>query len=97
MKKLFLTLSLAACGAFAISCGGPRTPRAEESLSSDKIPPGTRATANIDGQGFDATYIREDVMLNHDEHGTNLQNPNRPAGVSDTLKTNQKSAVPNHE
>jgi hypothetical protein len=66
----------------------------EEAISYDKIPPGARATANIDGRHFDITTIREDVMLNHDEHGTRLPHSSRPTtDVSDTLKTTEKATA----
>lgn len=91
-------MCIAVCGTMVVSCGGPNTPRAGRAISYDYIPPGERVTANIDGRNFDVTYTREDVMLNHDEHGTRLQAPNRDSTqVADPLKTNQKAAVENHE
>jgi len=91
MKKQFLTISLAMFGALAVSCGGPSTPRVEASISYDKVPPGERVTANIDGQHFDIDVFRDDVMLNHDEHGTSLMHHTRPTtDISDTLKTTDK-------
>ncbi len=94
MKKQILTVALAVCGTVAVSCGGPSTPRVESSISYDKIPPGQRATANIDGHNFDIDVVRDDVMLNHDEHGTTLQHHSRASTeVSDTLKTTDKNTA----
>ena len=98
MKKQLLIICIAVGGTVAVSCGGPSTPRAGRAVSYDYIPPGERVTANIDGRDFDVTFTREDVMLNHDEHGTSLHTPNRDSiGVPDHMKTNEKAAVENHE
>jgi hypothetical protein len=58
------------------------------------VPPGQRVTFNIDGRHVDMADFREDVMLNHDEHGNILQQRDRPTTeMNEAYKTTDKDRV----
>jgi hypothetical protein len=96
MKNPFLVLSIAVCSVAAVACGGPNTPKAGVALTYDKVPPGGRATANIDGKNFEVNVIREEAVRNRGQNGYSSPQPTRAATpVSDTSRTAERSAGPN--
>jgi hypothetical protein len=90
MRKITSVLGIAIIGVFTLACE-PSTPGVDKSISYDRVPPGQRATANIDGRHFDINVFRDDVMLNHDAHGTTLQRRDRTSTeINEALKTTDK-------
>lgn len=99
MKKQILTIAIAVCGTIAVSCGGPSTPRAGRAISYDKIPPGERYSANIDGRPMEIDFVRENVpikdeeLLNHDPGENRIGRD--PQNMPQRVLTNDADSVTN--
>ena len=95
MKRKYLSIvMMAAASLLTVSCG-PSDPRAEEQVTTTKVPPGDRSTTNIGGTTLGDTATRGDeVLLNHTQGENHIGRD--PQNIDEEALTNDVDSVTNH-
>ncbi|GAA4309557.1 hypothetical protein [Nibribacter koreensis] len=94
IKNILSVFAVAGALALASCSSEPSDLRPETKVSNDTVPPGTRNnTSNIDSKA-DAAEAQDEVLLNHDEHATDIDT--KTQGTPASKQTTKKDAVENH-
>ena len=96
MTKRILTIAFVLGGLSLAACSSePSDLRPEKKVSLDAVPPGTRSTPNLSNAADNSQHDQQEkVMLNHDPGANQIEGNNK---VPEKAKTNEASAVENHE